>query len=252
MIYILGDTHLSFSVDKPMDIFGAKWENYVDKLKENWIKKITDEDTVFIAGDISWAMTLEEAYADLKFLNDLPGKKILTKGNHDYWWNSLTKMKAFCNEMNLDKIQFMYNNAFEVEGINFYGTRGWQFNKPEEFTNIRREYLRLSQSIEDIKDKENVNICIMHYPPYIQENERQAIIKQNKLEDEEEIKKCDYIELMKSINTKICFYGHLHGMTHKKAITDTYYNDVYLSLISGDYIDFNPLCINELLNKIER
>ena len=93
MIYILGDTHLSFSVDKPMDIFGAKWENYVDKLKENWIKKITDEDTVFIAGDISWAMTLEEAYADLKFLNDLPGKKILTKGNHDYWWNSLTKMK---------------------------------------------------------------------------------------------------------------------------------------------------------------
>ena len=115
MIYAIADLHLSFKTPKPMDIFGENWTDHAKKIKENWMKKINKEDTVILPGDFSWAMALEDTYQDFKFLNDLPGKKIMLKGNHDYWWNSLAKLQKFLNQNNFQNIEFLHNNAFEID-----------------------------------------------------------------------------------------------------------------------------------------
>ena len=123
-IYVIGDLHLSFSTDKPMDIFGDNWEDHTEKIKENWLKKVTENDTVILPGDFSWATYLEETYKDFEFLNSLPGKKILSKGNHDYWWTTVTSMKRFLKENGFNNIDFLYNSAFLVENKIITGTRG--------------------------------------------------------------------------------------------------------------------------------
>ncbi len=115
MIYVIGDLHLSFSTNKPMDIFGENWDNYDEKIKQNWIKKVNNEDTVILPGDFSWAMYLEESIEDFSYLNNLPGKKILLKGNHDYWWDTVTKMNKFLKKNNFENIYFLQNNSFLIE-----------------------------------------------------------------------------------------------------------------------------------------
>lgn len=115
MIYVIGDLHLSFSTNKPMDIFGENWDNYDEKIKQNWIKKVNNEDTVILPGDFSWAMYLEESIEDFSYLNNLPGKKILLKGNHDYWWETITKMNKFLKENKFENIYFLQNNSFFIE-----------------------------------------------------------------------------------------------------------------------------------------
>ena len=161
MIYIIGDLHLSFGVDKPMDIFGNTWENHTEKIKKNWENTVKEEDTVFLAGDFSWAMNLEEALEDFKYIDKLPGKKILLKGNHDYWWSSLKKNREFLEKNGIRNIDFLYNNSYIIEDIAFCGTRGWEIKNIEEFKHIRKE-------IEEKKEKENINIirkiAIFHYP----------------------------------------------------------------------------------------
>ncbi len=116
MIYVIGDLHLSFSTDKPMDIFGKNWENHAEKIKQNWLSKVNNEDTVILPGDFSWGMYLKETVADFEFLNNLPGTKILLKGNHDYWWDTVTKMNKFLAENNFKNIYFLQNNSYFVEG----------------------------------------------------------------------------------------------------------------------------------------
>ena len=115
MIYVIGDLHLSLSTNKPMDIFGGNWDNYDEKIKQNWNKKINNEDTVILPGDLSWAMYLEESIKDFSYLNSLPGKKILLKGNHDYWWDTVTKMNKFLKKNNFENIYFLQNNSFLIE-----------------------------------------------------------------------------------------------------------------------------------------
>ncbi len=115
MIYVIGDLHLSFSTNKPMDIFGGNWDNHAGKIKQNWIKEVNSEDTVILPGDFSWAMYLEETLEDFSYLNKLPGKKILLKGNHDYWWDTVTKMNKFLNENGFENIYFLQNNSYLVE-----------------------------------------------------------------------------------------------------------------------------------------
>ena len=115
MIYVIGDLHLSLSTNKPMDIFGGNWDNYDEKIKQNWNKKVNNEDTVILPGDFSWAMYLEESIKDFSYLNSLPGKKILLKGNHDYWWDTVTKMNKFLKENNFENIYFLQNNSFLIE-----------------------------------------------------------------------------------------------------------------------------------------
>lgn len=175
MIYIIGDLHLSFGVDKPMDIFGNTWENHTEKIKKNWENTVKEEDTVFLAGDFSWAMNLEEALEDFKYIDKLPGKKILLKGNHDYWWSSLKKNREFLEKNGIRNIDFLYNNSYIIEDMAFCGTRGWEIKNIEEFKYIRKENIRLNTSIVDMKrkieekkEKGNINIirkiAIFHYP----------------------------------------------------------------------------------------
>ncbi len=114
-IFTIADLHLSFNNPKPMDIFGANWENHEEKIKKDWLKKVKEEDTVLLLGDFSWAMELKDTYKDFTYLSSLPGKKIMLKGNHDYWWNSLTKLNNYIKENNFKNIEFLHNNAFEVE-----------------------------------------------------------------------------------------------------------------------------------------
>ena len=226
-IYIIGDLHLSFSVNKPMNIFGNNWENHAEKIKQNWLKKVNTEDTVILPGDFSWATYLDNSYEDFAYLDKLPGKKILLKGNHDYWWNTISKMNNFIKEKNFENIYFLQNNSYLVEDKIICGTRGWSNIINEENYKIqKREHDRLKLSIEDgIKkfgnDKEI--IVFIHYPPFYKE----------KVSDE-----IDYINLMKNYNIKRCFYGHLHGEAHNEAI-EGIYDGIEFKLVSSDYLDFD-------------
>ncbi len=233
-IYVIGDLHLSFSADKPMDIFGMNWENHAEKIKENWISKVKENDTVILPGDFSWATYLEETYKDFEFLNSLPGKKILSKGNHDYWWTTVTSMKKFLKENNFENIDFLYNNAFLIENKIITGTRGWlnAWKSQENYKILKRENERLKISInkgmnEFGTDKEM--ITFIHYPPFYKEE----IIP-------EEI---DFSKTLKNYNIEKCYYAHLHGESHKDAI-EGLVNGIEYKLISSDYLKFDLLKIN--------
>ena len=229
-IYTIGDLHLSFSVDKPMDIFGINWENHAEKIKNNWIQKVKDTDTVILPGDFSWATYLEETYKDFEFLNSLPGKKILSKGNHDYWWTTVTSMKRFLKENNFENIDFLYNNAFLIENKIITGTRGWlnAWKSQENYKILKRENERLKISInkginEFGMDKEI--ITFIHYPPFYKESVPEEI---------------DFIKTMQKYNVKKCYYGHLHTEYYKEAI-EGFYNGIEYKLISSDYLNFELL-----------
>ena len=232
-IYVLGDLHLSFSADKPMDVFGMNWENHAEKIKANWISKVKENDTVILPGDFSWATYLEETYKDFEFLNSIPGKKILSKGNHDYWWTTVTSMKRFLKENNFENIDFLYNNAFLIEDKIITGTRGWinTWKSQENYKILKRENERLKISInkginEFGTDKEI--ITFIHYPPFYKE----AIIP-------EEI---DFAKTLRDYNIEKCYYAHLHGESHKDAI-EGMINNIEYKLISSDYLNFDLLKI---------
>lgn len=234
-IYVIADLHLSFAVDKPMDIFGNNWENHAEKIKKNWLEKVKTEDTVIIPGDFSWATYLEESKLDFEFLNTLPGKKILLKGNHDYWWTTVSKMKNFLKENNFENIDFLYNNSFLVENKIIVGTRGWvtNFKAKENAKILNRENLRLNLSIIDgIKrfgdDKEV--IAFFHYPPFYKEQVSEEF---------------DFIYTLHKYNIKRCYYGHLHGDSHKEAIEGVI-DGIEYKLISSDFLEFDLLKISSL------
>ena len=229
-IYVIADLHLYFSIDKPMNIFGNNWEEHAEKIKDNWIKKVKPEDTVLIPGDFSWATYLEETYEDFKFLNELPGKKILLKGNHDYWWTTLNKMNNYINSCGFENISFLYNNSYLVEDKIIVGTRGWGSNlNSENIKILKRENERLKLSIESgLKNfgNEKQIIAIMHYPPFIKENVE-----------------IDFVKTLKQYKVNKCFYGHLHADSHKEAIEGKIDN-IEFKLVSSDYIDFDLLKID--------
>ena len=169
-IFAIADLHLSFNENKPMNIFGEKWQNHEEKIQKDWIEKVTEQDTVLLPGDFSWSMYLKDTKADCEYLNQLPGRKILLKGNHDYWWSTLNKMNNYIDENHFKNIDFLYNNSYEVEGNIIAGTRGWvQSNEEEDKKMINRETIRLELSIKDGIQKygedKPIIIC-MHYPPY--------------------------------------------------------------------------------------
>lgn len=232
-IYVIGDLHLSFSSNKPMDIFGFNWENHAEKIKENWINKVKPEDVVILPGDFSWATYLEETYKDFEYLCSLPGKKIMSKGNHDYWWTTLTSMRKYLHENGFENIDFLYNNSYLVENKIIVGTRGWasSWKSDENYKILKRENERLKLSIEDgIKKFGNNNemICFIHYPPFYKEESIP-----------EEI---DFIKTMKKYNIKKCYYGHLHGKDFIDA-KQGLINDIEFKLVSSDYLNFDLLKI---------
>ena len=225
MIYTIADLHLSLGCDKPMDIFGG-WNDYVSRIERSWCKLITQNDTVVIAGDISWAMKLEEAYNDFKFINSLPGEKIILKGNHDYWWGTKTKIEEFLRNNGFNTVKILFNNSYTVEGISVSGSRGWFYDikDAENKKVLNREAARLNTSITAAENRPPV--VFLHYPPvfgdYICE-EIMDVLKQN--------------------NITQCYYGHLHGrVAHTKAVQGIY-DGIKFKMVSADSVDFTPVLV---------
>lgn len=232
-LYTIGDLHLSLAKNKPMDIFGARWQDHTEKIRRRFSALITDNDTVVLPGDFSWAMTLEEAREDFLFLDSLPGKKILSKGNHDYWWTSLTKIKQYLGKIGVTSIDFLHNNAFFVENCIVCGSRGWftdQKFQPNDFNSdytklVNRECERLKFSLDEgekLKDGKSVpTVVFLHFPPIYNSFICEPIIK-----------------ILSDYNVCHVYYGHIHGdyslpQTQK-------YGDLIMSLISADYLNFTP------------
>ena len=224
-VFAIADLHLSLGTDKPMDIFSG-WSDYVTKLESNWRKLVSPEDTVVIAGDISWAMRLEECDEDFAFINSLPGKKLFIKGNHDYWWATKKKIDEYLQSKGFDTISIIFNNAYVADNIAICGTRGWNYESSGEkdMRILNREVGRLEASINAAKSTGAEPVVFLHYPPVYD-----TIVCE------------EIIDTLKKHNIKKCFYGHLHGAnTHRHAIIGDY-EGIKLNLISCDYTDFFPV-----------
>lgn len=231
-VFVIGDLHLSFdeNIDKAMDKFGGIWENHWKTLEKNWIDKITDKDTVIIAGDISWALKLKEAMADLQWISNLPGQKVLFKGNHDLWWNGIGKLNKL-----FDNMAFIQNQCYVTDSAIICGSRGWvcpgseTFSKEEEKI-YKRELLRLESSlkcaVEALNLVENSHkelIGILHYPPTNEKKQPSG-----------------FTEIFEKYNVKKVFYGHLHNEDAIKNKNPINLNGTSYKLISFDAIDGNP------------
>ena len=227
-LFVLGDPHLSLGASKPMDIFPG-WNDYVERLEKNWRKLITPEDTIVLAGDISWAMRLTDTRRDFAFLQSLPGQKIIMKGNHDYWWSTANKMNAYLKAEGFDTLHILHNNSYSVEGYAICGTRGWfleEEQKPHDAKVLNRELLRLETSLKAAGDKPIY--CFLHYPPMYQGYQCPEILA-----------------LLEQYNVELCCYGHLHGPAIRRRMEGKYGKTVF-SLISGDYLGFEPKKICDL------
>lgn len=221
-VFAISDLHLSFSTNKPMDVFGEQWANYVEKIKESWLNEITPEDIVLIGGDISWAMHLPEVKADLDFVTSMPGKKYMIKGNHDYWWNSLSKLRAGWPE-----IGFVHNNAFLIDDIAIAGSRGWVCPGSKEFSEddmriYSRELLRFENSLKQAKALGGSTlVAMLHYPP-----------TNEKYEDS------GFTALCETYGVSHLIYGHLHSPEGFRVGHKGERNGVMYHLTSCDYLDF--------------
>ena len=229
-IFVIADLHLSFGTNKPMDIFGDNWEKHEEKIKKNWNETVGEDDIVIIPGDFSWAMNLEDTYFDFQYLNNLPGKKYILKGNHDYWWTTLSKMRKYIENNNFYNIEFIQNNYYLCEDKIVTGVHGWIINGSEDDNKVlRREKLRLQMELESITKEYGTDkeiIVFMHYPPY----EKFELRKSN-----------PYTEIMSKYNIKKCYYGHLHGIQSYGMVEDYELNGIKYSLISADYLNFKLL-----------
>nr|WP_300004804.1 metallophosphoesterase [Tissierella sp.] len=221
MIYGIGDLHFDYSKEKAMDIFGDNWIEHEEQIIEDWKKKVKEEDIVLIPGDISWALKLEEAYFDLKRIDELPGKKVFIKGNHDYWWQSIKKM----NDLDLKTLFFIQNNGYNYKNIGIGGTRGWgsrdfEFFDEQDEKIFKRELLRLRNSLSCIDKDADLKIAMIHYPPFNMNS-----------------KPNEFVEIMKEFDIDLCLYGHLHAEGHKYVIEGEIEN-IEFKCLSSDYLKF--------------
>lgn len=241
-LYVLSDTHLSISDNKPMDIFGARWVGYTEKLKTNWNRIVSDEDTVVIAGDISWAMSHTGAIADLRFIDELKGKKIIGRGNHDYWWASMKKLNELCAEQGFTTLSFLYNNALEVEDFIIAGSRGWYIDEsnrkmPQDADYqkiVAREAIRLELSLgEAVKLRNRVLsetgirkeiLVFLHFPPDF----RGYVCR-------------EIVEVLERFGIRRCYFGHIHGVYDIPARTVS--GKIAYTLTSADFLNFTPMPI---------
>ena len=223
-IYAISDLHLSLGTDKPMDIFG--WGDHVERIKENWCKNIKKEDYILIPGDISWGINLEEADPDFAFIESLPGKKIISKGNHDYWWSTRKKFDRYCQEKGYKTISILQNNSFTAKNYSICGSRGWKpldddsFNE-EDKKIYSRELERLKLSLKEGQKAGNDLITMLHYPPF----------NNSGLPNE-------FFSLMKDYDVDICIYGHLHGEEGHKNVKEGLIDNIMVHCVSSDYTGF--------------
>ena len=222
-LYAIGDLHLCLGASKPMDIFGGAWIGYLDKLKAG-LSVVRADDTLVLLGDISWALGLEEAKADFLWINEFPGRKIILKGNHDYWWNTAAKFQRFCDTNRLHNMHLLNNNYYVYNGIAICGTRGWFFEEERSGEHdekvFKRELLRLEASLKAAGDLPKY--VFLHYPPRYKGYECPEII-----------------DLMQKYSVQRCFYGHLHGASHGLAI-EGLWNGIDYKLVSADKLNFSP------------
>ena len=217
-----------------MEVFGARWNGYVEKLENHWRSTVKDADTVVIPGDISWAVTLEEAKQDLLFLDSLPGKKLICKGNHDFWWSTATKIHAFFKENDIHSIELLHNNAFKIDDKIVCGTRGWFTDENQQLTVsqtdynkiVNREVIRLEISLKQgvaLRSHENPEelLVFLHFPP----------IWGNFICEE-------IIDVLVRYGVKNCYFGHIHGGYNLPSVL--YSQDVRFVRISADHLSFLP------------
>lgn len=225
-LYAIGDTHLSFGTDKPMDIFRG-WQNFEERLEKNWNSLVTENDTVVVAGDISWAMNIEGAKEDFRFLDKLNGRKLIMKGNHDYWWSTKKKADTFFEENGFGTLDILFNNAYRFGDVSVCGTRGWFYDGEKDNKVLLREAGRLRMSINEAKKLGGEPVVFLHYPPLNQE------------------KVCEEIySVLVEEGIKRCYYAHLHGASQNFAFTGER-DGIKFSLISGDFLNFCPKLIEK-------
>lgn len=234
-IFAISDLHLSTyeQTNKSMEVFGRRWDNYMERIKSNWQRLVTENDTVIIPGDVSWALSLDEALSDLKFIDSLPGRKIIGKGNHDFWWTTMKKHGEFFEKNDIKTISFLFNNAYETENAIIAGTRGWYHDEENQATLnktdfdklVNRESLRLEASLmaaEKLKGgTEREIIVFMHFPPFWNGKESENIVK-----------------LLEKHGIRRVYFGHIHG--NYTVEPSFIYKGIEMNLISADYIQFIP------------
>lgn len=228
-VYAISDLHLALSEDKPMDVFGGRWTDYMERLKNEWRAMVCEDDHVLVPGDISWATYLDEAYEDFRFVEELPGRKYISKGNHDYWWTTASKLDKFLKANNFKTISFLHNNSYNLNGTAICGTRGWTVPGSEGFSAedrkiYEREIIRLELSLKSAKALENRSITtVLHFPPFGPKGQRTG-----------------FIDVMSSYGVKRCIYGHLHGENCRNAV-EGFVNGIEFILVSADHLFFKPL-----------
>ena len=222
-LYAIGDLHLSLATDKPMDVFGGRWEQYMEKIADGFAHLQLTDVTV-LCGDISWAMDLEQSAADFQFIDALPGRKIVLKGNHDYWWNTASKLGQFFEAKEIDTIELLHNNCHFYGDIALCGTRGWFYEEESGSAHdkkiLNRELGRLETSLKAAGDREK--FCFLHYPPRYRDYVCQEIV-----------------DLLKQYEVKHCFYGHIHGTGARFAVQGQVEGIDY-TMVSADYLHFRP------------
>lgn len=232
-IFVLSDTHLSESVSKPMDVFGYRWKNWTEKLTENWKKTVNENDTVIIPGDVSWGMSMDEARDDLMLLDSLPGKKIIGKGNHDYWWGTVSKIEDFFEKNGISSISILFNNAYLIENVIVAGCRGWYNdgkNAPDNSDYqkiVARETGRLRLSLNAARNfpQDARKLVFFHFPPVLGDFLCREIV-----------------DVLKEYGITECFFGHIHGRYDLPPSFD--FEGIKFTFVSADYLDFTPLKIN--------
>ena len=235
-IYALADLHLALSnPEKSMDVFGSRWEGYIDRVRDNWINTVTDADTVLIPGDISWATYIDKAEEDFRFISELPGNKLLSRGNHDFWWTTMKKMEEYFETRGFTNLQFIRTNVVEADGCLVSGTRGWMIESRDSIEGsdnrkiYERERLRIQMCVDKLNevdpDHSRKHILMIHYPPITAKQEF-----------------TDFAQLIADGGVDICVYGHLHGKAHKKAFEGDFGGTKFICS-SADYVEFCPVKI---------
>ena len=223
-LYTIGDLHLSLKSNKPMDVFGGGWQSYVEKIGAGF-SRLKQDDVCVLCGDSSWGMSFEESLDDFRFISDLPGKKIILKGNHDYWWNTATKMKSFLSANGIENIEVLNNNCFYYEGAAICGTRGWLTDAETDAAHnakiMARETARLRASLL-ASGGVSPKLCFFHYPPRFND----FVCR-------------DIISVMNEFGVRNCWYGHIHGQGHRLAVRGDVEGITY-EIVSADYVDFIP------------
>lgn len=227
-LYAMGDLHLCLGAPKPMDVFGGAWVGYMEKLKQG-LSVITEKDTLVLMGDLSWALDLNSAVADFAWINEIPGRKIILKGNHDYWWSTQAKFTKFCLENGFSDLNLLNNNCYFYDDWAICGTRGWFFEEERSGDHdekvFRRELIRLEASLKAAGDREKM--VFLHYPPRYKGYTCREIL-----------------DLLESYGVRQCFYGHLHGASHKLAMEGTW-DGIEYRLLSADYLNFQPYIVKK-------